>query len=314
MTFQVTADNTSLFTVQPAIDAAGTLTYTLAANAFGTAVVTVTLSDDGGTANGGHDTSEPQTFNITVTGINDAPTFTKGADETVYEDDLTHSVADWATGISAGPGESSQDLTFNVTDNTNPGLFSVAPAISSDGKLTYTLAENANGTAMITITLSDNGGTAGGGSDTSSSQTFAINVIGVNDAPSFTKGEGEDVLEDSGPLHTVPNWATDISKGPTADEDSQSVLFNVSNDNNDLFSVQPAIAANGSLTYTLAPNAFGKATVTVTLSDNGGTSDGGANTSAPQTFEIEVTPVNDAPSFTAGSDENVGEDSNSCTY
>jgi hypothetical protein len=37
--------------------------------------------------------------------------------------------------------------------------------------------------------------------------------------------------------------------------------------------------------------------VTVTLADNGGTSNGGIDTSAPQTFSITVTAVNDAPSM-----------------
>ena len=34
--------------------------------------------DDGGTANGGIDTSAAQTFTITVTAVNDAPSFIKG--------------------------------------------------------------------------------------------------------------------------------------------------------------------------------------------------------------------------------------------
>ncbi len=315
LTFNVSNDNNALFSVQPAIDASGNLTYTLAANAFGTATVTVTLSDDGGTLNGGVDTSASQTFDIVVTGVNDAPAFTKGTDETVFEDTDLHTVANWATGISAGPGEGSQTLTFNVTNNDNPSLFSVAPAIAADGTLTYTLAPNANGTAMVTITLSDSGGTLNGGSDTSGSQTFAINVIGVNDAPAFTKGADEEVLEDSGVngAHTVVNWATDITKGPTADENSQALTFIVDNDNHSLFAVQPTLNSSGSLTYTLNPNAFGTAVVTVTLMDNGGTSDGGVNTSDPQTFNIVVTGVNDAPTFTMGPDQIVNEDSHSCT-
>ena len=44
------------------------------------------LHDNGGTANGGVDTSATQTFTITVTAVNDAPSFTKGADQTVAED------------------------------------------------------------------------------------------------------------------------------------------------------------------------------------------------------------------------------------
>ena len=52
------------------------LTFTPAANAFGTATITLRLEDNGGTANGGVDTSAPQTFVITVTDVNDAPSFT----------------------------------------------------------------------------------------------------------------------------------------------------------------------------------------------------------------------------------------------
>ena len=312
LTFNVTTNNDDLFAVLPSINASGTLTYTLAANAFGTATVTVTLSDNGGTANGGSDTSGSQTFDIVVTNVNDVPSFLKGADETVFEDSNPHSVAAWATAISAGAGEGTQTLTFNVTNNDNPTLFSEAPAIAADGTLTYTLAPNANGTAMITITLSDNGGTVNGGIDTSASQTFAINVVGVNDAPSFTKGADESVLEDTG-LHTVNNWATGITKGPTADENSQNVTFNVTNSNNAIFSVQPAIDANGQLTYTLAANAFGSAVVSVTLSDDGGTSDGGVNTAEVQTFNIVVVGINDVPTFTAGPNQQVPEDSTTVT-
>ena len=60
------------------------------------------------------------------------------------------------------------------------------------------------------------------------------------------------------------------------------------------------------LTYTAAPNATGTATITVALQDNGGTANGGVDTSAPQTFTITVTPVNDAPVFTAGAEPDRG--------
>ena len=85
----------------------------------------------------------------------------------------------------------------------------------------------------------------------------------VNDAPSFVKGADQTVLEDSGP-HSVAGWATSISAGPS-NESGQTVAFTALNDNNALFSVQPAISPTGALTYTLAPNAYGSATVTVTL-------------------------------------------------
>ncbi len=64
--FQVTSDNPSLFSQQPSISPDGTLRYAPAAGQFGVANISVVLKDNGGTANGGHDASEPQMFAITV--------------------------------------------------------------------------------------------------------------------------------------------------------------------------------------------------------------------------------------------------------
>jgi len=306
VTFTVTNDNNALFSVQPSISSSGTLTYTSAPNANGTANITVVAHDNGGTANGGNDTSAAQNFNIFVTAVNDAPSFTRGADQTVNEDAGAQSVANWATAISPGPAdESGQSVTFTVT-NDNNALFSGQPAVAPNGTLTYTPAANANGTATVTVAAHDDGGTANGGVDTSAAQTFTITINAVNDAPSFTSGGNVTVLEDSGAYSQA--WATAISAGP-ANESSQTVTFTTSNDNTALFSAQPSVASDGTLTFTPAADANGTATVTVTAHDDGGTSNGGVDTSAAQTFIITVTAVNDAPSFTKGGDVTVNEDS-----
>jgi hypothetical protein len=303
VTFTVTNDNPSLFSVQPAVSSTGTLTFTPAANAYGTANLTVTAQDNGGTANGGNDTSAPQMSAITVTPVNDEPSFTAGGDVTVNEDSGAYSAA-WASAISAGPNESGQTLTF-VTSNDNNALFSVQPSISSSGVLTFTPAANASGSALVTVYLMDDGGTANGGDDTSPSVTFTITVNGVNDEPSFVSGGDVSVLEDSGAYSAT--WATAISAGPN--EPGQTLTFVTSNDNNGLFSVQPAVAPDGTLTFTTAPNAFGSALVTVYLMDDGGTANGGDDTSASVQFTINVNGVNDEPSFTSGGDVAVNEDS-----
>ena len=77
------------------------------------------------------------------------------------------------------------------------------------------------------------------------------------------------------------------SPGPS-NESGQAVSFDVTNDKNSLFSAQPAIAADGTLTYTPALGAIGTATVTVKAHDNGGTANSGVDTSAAQTFKINV--------------------------
>ena len=309
LTFTITAnDNPAMFSVAPAVSPTGVLTFTTAPNINGTANLSLRVQDDGGTTNGGVDTSAVQNFIITATPVNDAPSFTKGADQTVLEDAGAQTVNPWATAISAGPAdESGQTLTFNVTGNTNPALFSAGPTVSPTGALTYTPAADANGTATITLTLQDNGGTADGGADTSAPQTFVINVTPVNDAPAFTAGPTVTVVKDIG-AQTVDPWATGISAGP-ANESAQTVSFTITaNDNPGMFSVQPAVSPTGALSFTTAPNANGSANLTLRLQDNGGTANGGFDTSATQNFTITLTPVNDAPSFTKGADETVAED------
>jgi hypothetical protein len=307
LSFNIIAnDNPGLFSVAPTIDAAsGDLSFTPAADANGTASITITLSDDGGTANGGSDTSAAVIFQIDVTAVNDAPSFAEGGDVSVLEDSGAYDQA-WASAIDAGaPDESGQTLNFNLTGNSNPALFDAGPAIDAGtGNLSFTPATNAQGSADITVELVDDGGTANGGDDTSMAVTFTITVADVNDAPSFTAGPDINAPEDDG-AQTIAAWATDIDDG---DGGTQALTFNVSNDNSALFSVQPAISAGGDLTFTSTPDANGSALVNVTLSDDGGTANGGSDTSPPQTFTITIDPINDAPVFTAGPDQTVLED------
>jgi hypothetical protein len=302
VSFAVTNNNNALFSVQPSLSSSGVLTYTPAANANGTATVSVTPQDNGGTVNGGVDTGSTQTFTITVTAVNDPPTFTAGGSQTVLEDAGAQSVQ-WATSISPGPAnESGQTVSFSLT-NDNNALFSTQPAIDAAGVLTYTPAPNANGTANVTVTAQDDGGTAFGGQDTATA-TFAIDVTAVNDAPSFTAGANQAVAQNAS-AQTVSGWGTAISAGPP-DEAGQALNFTVTNDNNALFSAQPAVSAAGTLTYTPAPGAYGLANVSVTLHDNGGTANGGVDTSGTQTFTISVErpPVasNDSYSGSVGTD------------
>ena len=114
--------------------------------------------------------SNTATITVTINPVNDPPSFIKGADQTIYGLAGLQTIANWATSLSVGPGETGQTLTFTVT-NSNPSLFTTQPAVSGIGTLTYA-PSNVLGTAIVTVVLKDNAG----GSDTSPAQTFNITV------------------------------------------------------------------------------------------------------------------------------------------
>ena len=120
-------------------------------------------------------------------------------------------------------------------------------------------------------------------------------------------GANQTVAAD-GVARTVPDFATGFSPGPA--NESEQTLANpgytvtVQAGKSALFSAAPAIANNGTLTFTPAVGGLGgSAVITVVAQDSGGTANAGVNTSAPQTFTITITP---APPMVASISPNTG--------
>ena len=135
LNYLVSNNNPAPFAAQPAVAPNGTLTSAPVPNANGVATVSVRIQDHHGTANGGVDTSAAQTFTITVSPVNDAPSFTKGANQTVREDAGAQLSPRGDRYQLGPPNESSQTLAFVVSvDKT--ALFLVPPAIAN-GTLSY---------------------------------------------------------------------------------------------------------------------------------------------------------------------------------
>jgi hypothetical protein len=129
------------------------LTYTPVADASGSAVITVTVTNSNGE-------SVIRSFVVDVLEVNDPPTadvITNPA--TIDEDSAQQTIS--VTGIDAGSGEALRALTITAT-SSNPNVIP-NPTVdyvqgSTTATLRYTPVANTSGTAVITVTIRDAGG------------------------------------------------------------------------------------------------------------------------------------------------------------
>ncbi|KPA16626.1 PKD domain protein, partial [Candidatus Magnetomorum sp. HK-1] len=308
MFFVVSVDKPALFEQLPDVTPDGDLHFKPAADANGVAEVILRLKDNGGTERNGIDISEPQILSIRILPVNDRPSFVMGPDQSVFEDMGLVYIPEWAEHIRMGPSdESVQTGTFYLT-HVSPNLFSVQPAITPNGDLSFTPAPNAFGEVTVEVLLRDSGGTINGGFDGSyTPAVFKIKMTPVNDAPSFLKGNNVQIDEDSGE-RTIAAWAMQIVPGPP-NEYHQQVEFFVDCDKHELFSQLPTVSASGTLHFEPAENISGLALAWLYLKDNAGTENFGIDQSVSQNFTIRISDTNDPPYFTAGESVQVTEDS-----
>src|SRR5207244_5710050 len=119
-------------------------------------------------ANDGALNSNVATVTITITPVNDAPSFTVGPDQNVSASAGPQTVTGWTTGSAGPPNESGQTVSFAVSISpSDNGEFTTPPAVDGSGTLTYTPNPLSTGASVtVTIRAVDSGGTSNGGHDT----------------------------------------------------------------------------------------------------------------------------------------------------
>lgn len=307
LTVTASTDKPELFDVFEVLFASpqptGTLNIHPKANVSGTATVTVTITDNGSTGAPNVNTVS-KVFTFDITPVNDAPTLDPVNNVTINEDAAQQSIP--LSGISAGPSET-QTLTVTATSN-HPELFDVFDLVyaspQATGSLNVQPKANVSGTAMVTVTVTDNGSNTSPNVNTLV-RTFTIEIAPINDPPTLNAITNVTVAEDAA-QQAIP--LSGISAGPL---ETQTLNITVSSNKPELFDVLGATytspAAAGTLNVRSKPNAFGTASITVTVTDNG--SNGAPNVnSISQTFTFDITPVNDPPSFDAIGNVNINED------
>ncbi len=339
------ADATMTFTgTASAINTAlAGLVYAPTANYNGSDTLTIVTSDLGNTGSGGTRT-DTDTVAITVTAVNDAPVNTVPAAQSVNEDStltfssgnsnlisiadvdagsgsmqVTISVSHGAltlsgtTGLSFTSGDGTADTTMTFTGTAS----AINTALAG---LVYAPTANYNGSDTLTILTSDLGNTGSGGTLTDS-DTVAITVNAVNDAPSATitpisynateqvslalQGTGlniSDIDAGSGNVQatlSVTSGTLSVSVGSTGVSVSGSSTSTVTLSGT-LTQINNLLAGNGGATLSYLINSDAPPasdTLTLLASDLGNTGSGGTLTSA-DTATIYITAVNDAPTVT----------------
>ena len=307
------------------------LIYTPAANFVGTDSFIYTVIDDGQTIGiDGVLSDDPRiaihTVTIEVAPVNDAPQFSGAEDVGSDEDQGTVVIPAWATNAFAGPTTAADEVKTETFDGQelnfvftlfsgDASLFQTLPTavrqtVPDDGDpntpipvlrdfdLTYVTAPDANGEAVFTVVLEDNGPNNLGNGDQHQSapvRTFTISVAPINDPPTVNVVDSTITIdEDHGPFSQLQ--LDPFSVGPP-DEQSQVIQFTVQPLDAQfatLFTELPTVDNQGVLRLTVAPNAnsngVGPIPITVVATDSG---PGAPRTEV--TFNLVVNEVDDAP-------------------
>jgi len=238
-----------------------------AANRSGTSSITVTVSDGALTAS--------QSFLLTVTAVNDAPTISTIADvitdEDVYTAAISFTISDTETAAT--------NLTVWAT-SSNPTLIPTNHIILGGTGSARTVVlrpvTNENGSATITLTVTD--GTLTG------STIFNFTVRPVNDPPSISQIADRNPTEDI-PTQVIPFTINDV------DTPISQLVVTATSSNPSLMPQTNILLAGSSSNRTVqllpATNAFGSAVITIMVSDG--------QASASMSFTVTFAAVNDPP-------------------
>ena len=192
---------------------------------------------------------------INLTDVNEVPTLAAVANQTICYTRTSQNVA--LTGISAGP-EMNQTTSLSVS-SSNANLFDALTVSGSGatGTLIYQVKSGVVGTATVTVTVRDNGGTANGGVDTYS-RTFVITVnalpvvaISSNLGLSVSKGATLQLTATGGSTYSWSNGNGIISGQNTA-----------------VLTVRPSQTTTYTVTATNANGCSSSATITITVQDD----------------------------------------------
>ncbi len=252
----------------------GAVTLSSVDNAFGEVILTVVVNDSSDT-----DNRAQQTFLLRINSVNDAPRFTLSDAAITLEEGFSENTSITVSSSDDGDG-TNQSLTYSISPASTG--FATLAIDAQSGTVTITSIAEGFGSAVITVTVDDASAT-----NNVATQTFMLTVSNVNDAPNLTLSTNVLTLnEDFG-----SNVVGIIENADDGDGTNQVLSYSVST-NNVGFTTLTINPQSGTLTLTSIADAFGEATLTITVTDSSAT-----NNEATQVLRLRVLPVNDPPAF-----------------
>ena len=310
LSFNVTLDagDPALLAAPPALAADGSLRFAVAPHASGSASYTAVAEDSGGAR------APPRRFAVRVTTLNSAPRFFV-SDVELPEDGGEQALV-FATGVDAGGADEDwQELEW-LFSFTNPALFAAKPQLSvvaGEGVIRLTPALDAFGESTVRVRLRDSGGqlarltpdgaTVLEGEDTSPATEFTVRVLPRNDPPRVAL-RAQLVVSPGGHAQRVEDVVTRAAPGPP-NEAGQALSFALVSVrpaggvplDGVFFAEPPALARNGTLSFTLLPSSTGNVHITFALRDDGGAALPGESDAAEAALVLVVVSENLAPRF-----------------
>ena len=270
-----------------------TLTFAPVPDANGATQITVTAEDDGAATDPDVNTTA-RSFTVTVNPVDDAPSFNTISDVTASEGSDPVSVL--ITGVTTGPDDEAGQGVVSLTAISDDETVVPHPAITGSGDtrtLTFQPEPDANGVAVVTVTLVD-GGQGDAPHENAYAQAFEVTVVPVNDTATAiptTATTAEDI-----PV-TVTLTGADVDGDPLAFllwDGRQGVTTDVSSFYGGSVSLLDPTPGDDQATATYTPPTDFNGDDTFSFVVNDGTLD-----SATATVTVTVTAVNDAPTATA---------------
>jgi len=281
--------DSSIFSELPYFDSNGTLHLRILPFRNGISVwwVSLVLIVDGIEKH----SSMTQPLEIIVNPVNSRPNFDLVSKVTLLEDS-GFIIVNAASNISAGgkDEEEWQQLSFIVAHlSGNASIFVTPPALDRHGRLVLETQPDANGETFWSVTLIDDGGDLNGGVNNQSVSLFVIDVLAVNDAPSFFLPSTVLILEEDEDKPSVVQLATNIAPGPWNELD-QNVAFIIAP--NTLAEVGQSsslfIFSNGSLVLKHSDLVNAQLTLNISLVDSGDELHGGKARSRIQQVVADI--------------------------